>query len=94
MVAHWHMPECAKIRVRLQPSARVNEITLVDQGTVRVRVTAPPVDGKANLSMISLIAEKLGIPRSRITIAQGIKARNKLLIIDAIASSEALRQLT
>ncbi len=66
---------------------------LIGASAVRVRVTAPPIDGQANLSMIRLIAAKLGIPRSRITISQGIKARTKLVIIDAITSDEALRRL-
>lgn len=76
-----------KIRVRLQPRASKNELAgwREDPATgqrVRVaRVTAPPVDGKANAALIRLLADEYGVPKSGIHILRGESAREKLVEI-------------
>lgn len=80
------------MRVRLQPRASKNEIkgTKVDPETgdevLICRVTAPPVDGKANAALIKLLAAEFRIPKSRIRILQGETSREKLVELPASGS--------
>ncbi len=56
---------------------------------VTIRVTAPPVDGKANKALIKLVADRLGIARSHVRIARGETGRDKLLEIKGLTEAEA-----
>ena len=53
-----------------------------------VRVTAPPVDGKANAALCRLIAKRAGVPPSNVTVARGQTSRDKVLEVDGIAARE------
>ncbi len=74
-----------RIRVRVQPKASNNEIMgwREDPATrdrvLHVRVTAPPVDRKANKALIALLAKEFKAPKSRIRVVQGETARDKLV---------------
>lgn len=74
-----------RIRVRLQPKASRSGITgyKVDPASgdqvLQVRVTAPPVDGKANKALIQLLAKEFKTPRSKIKIVQGETSRDKVV---------------
>lgn len=48
-------------------------------GLLRVRVCSPPVEGKANERLVALVAKRLGIPRSRVSLVSGGASRNKIL---------------
>lgn len=74
-----------RIRVRLQPRASKNEIkgwkedpSSGDQVLI-CRVTAPPVDGKANKTLIALLAKEFKTPKSKIRIVQGETSRDKVI---------------
>jgi uncharacterized protein (TIGR00251 family) len=81
-----------KIKVRLTPRASRDEIAGYSDGVLRVRVTAPPVDGKANAALRKLIAKRLGVAPSRVTIERGAKGRDKLLAVEG-ADPDAVRNL-
>lgn len=74
-----------RIRVRLQPKASKNEITgwkedpATGDQVLQVRVTAPPVDGKANKALIQLLAKEFKTPKSKIHIVQGETSRDKVI---------------
>lgn len=73
-----------RIRVRLQPRASRNEVKGVAAGpdgedVLVCRVTAPPVDGKANAALIRLLAAEFGVPKSRVRIVRGETSRDKLV---------------
>ncbi len=53
-----------------------------------IRVTAPPVDGKANDALCRLVAKKAGVAPSRVTIARGQTARDKLLQIEGVETAQ------
>lgn len=76
------------IEVKLTPRASRDEVTGMRDGVLRVRVTAPPVDGAANKAMRKLIAKRAGVPPSRVTIARGERGRSKLVTIEG--ADEAL----
>jgi uncharacterized protein len=72
----------AELRVRLQPRAHRDEIVGEREGVLVVRVTAPPVGGKANEALCRLVAKHVGVAPSRVTVVRGHRARDKVLRID------------
>ncbi len=86
------MPSC-KIAVRLLPRARVNEIAGERDGALVVRVTAPPVDGRANAALCRLIAKRAGVGARSVSVLQGAGSRNKLVGVDGIGEEDLRRAL-
>jgi uncharacterized protein YggU (UPF0235/DUF167 family) len=86
------MPSC-KIAVRLLPRARVNEIAGERDGALVVRVTAPPVDGRANAALCRLIAKRAGVGVRSVSVLQGAGSRNKLVRVDGIVEEDLRRAL-
>jgi uncharacterized protein len=80
-----------RIAVRVQPRARRDEIAGERDGVVLVRVTAPPVEGKANDAVRKLIAKRLRIAPSRVSVARGSSSRDKLIEVEDV-DGPALRQ--
>lgn len=68
------------LEIKVRPKARKNEI-LVKDGRVIIKVTAPPERGKANEAVIALLADKLGVKKSDITILRGETNQNKVIEI-------------
>jgi hypothetical protein len=67
--------------VRVHPGARRNAITGVHDGALKISLTTPPTDGRANQALIAFLAEQLSIPRARITLLTGATSRSKTLHI-------------
>jgi uncharacterized protein (TIGR00251 family) len=82
-----------ELRVRLQPRARRAEMAGVRDGALLVRVTAPPVDGKANAALCKLLASALGVPPSAVAVVRGHTARDKLVQVEGVATRELLQRL-
>jgi uncharacterized protein len=80
----------ADLSVRLQPRARRDEIVGERGGAVVIRVTAPPVDGKANAALCRLVAKAAGVPPSRVSVIRGDSARDKVVRVEGI-QTDALR---
>lgn len=78
------------VAVRVTPRARRNAIAL-EGDTLRVWLTAPPVDGAANAALLALLAERLGIPKRAVTLVHGETAREKVVAIEGV-SAESFRQ--
>jgi hypothetical protein len=72
----------AALAVRVTPRSSKNEIAeVMSDGTVRIRLTAPPVEGKANESLVGFLSEVLDVPKSKIEIVAGESGRDKLVSI-------------
>jgi uncharacterized protein len=70
------------LAVRVMPRASHNKIAgVLDDGTVKIHISAPPADGEANDQLIAFIAEVLNIPKNRIEIIAGETGRDKLISI-------------
>lgn len=69
-----------RIKVKVFPNAKLNKIDEVD-GVFLVRVTAPPVAGKANKAVIELLAKHFKVSKSEIDIIKGLTSRIKLIDI-------------
>lgn len=78
------MPEASEIRVRLTPRAGREQIAAAPDGAYAVRVTAPPVDGRANDALCRLIAKRAGVAPSRVAIVRGAKAREKVVRVEGV----------
>ena len=77
--------------VRLHPRAKKNAITGEHGDALKIALTAPPVEGRANNALIAFLAELLKVPRASVSIAAGQSSRNKVVRIAAI-SAAAVRQ--
>jgi uncharacterized protein len=82
-----------RLTLRVQPRSRKNEIAGERGGALLVRVTAPPVDGKANEAVRQLIAKRLRVPAGRVSIVRGESSRDKLLEVEGIGDDELRRAL-
>ncbi len=71
--------EGIRVTVRVQPNARKNEVAGVRDGALRVKLAAPPVDGKANDALRAYLAEVFSIRRSAVRIMLGSRARHKVV---------------
>jgi len=74
----------AKIEVRLRPRGHGDELLGIEDGVLQARVSAPPVDGRANRALCRLVAKQAGIAPSRVSIARGEKSRQKLLLVEGL----------
>jgi uncharacterized protein (TIGR00251 family) len=79
----WSVPR-ATIAIRVQPRARSDALVELRNGVLVVRVTAPPLDGRANDAICRLLADVLGVRRSGVTIVRGERARDKVVAIEGI----------
>ena len=82
-----------RLAVWVTPGRRVSEIAGVAGGELRVRVAAPPADGRANLELCRFLAETLAAPRGAVTVVAGQAARHKLVQAVGVAPAEARRRL-
>ena len=75
----------AMLAVRVQPGARRREVAgwLAD-GALKLRVTEPPEDGRANRAVEALLAEALGVPASRVRVTRGASSRSKVVEIEGL----------
>ena len=70
------------LAVRVTPRASRNEIVeLLDDGTIKVRIAAPPSDNEANAALLDFLSEILGVPKSRLEIVAGESGRDKLISV-------------
>ena len=87
------MSDAASLKIRVQPKASKNEILGFRGDTLRVRVTAPPEGGKANDAVVSLLAQTLGLARSRVQITRGHASRDKLVVVEDWDAADLRRRL-
>ena len=71
--------ETIEIRVRLTPRASSERIVLLEDGSLAVRVSAPPVDGRANEALVRAVAKALAVAPSRVELVRGDRSRVKTL---------------
>lgn len=74
----------ARIEVRLRPRGHSDELLGIVDGVLQAKVSAPPVDGKANRALCRLVAKQAGVAPSRVSVIRGEKSRQKVLLIEGI----------
>lgn len=80
-------------RVRVQPRASRDTIRFGPEERVRITLTAPPVDGKANDALCRFVAKTLGIRTGNVTVAGGARGRDKVLRLEEVSEAEIRRKL-
>jgi uncharacterized protein (TIGR00251 family) len=78
------------VRVRLVPGAKTDQIVGQEAGIYKIRLMAPPIDGRANEALIRFLADQLDIAPSRISIIKGHTSKHKTL--DIPLSEDALKK--
>lgn len=91
MTRPWLRPdgEGCVITVHVQPGAKRTEIVGEHGDALKIRLAAPPVDGKANEALLSYLAEKLSVSRRAMELRAGATSRRKLVAVD-LPAAEAL----
>jgi uncharacterized protein (TIGR00251 family) len=85
MVAVKDTPSGATFAVKVHPRARKNAVTGVVGDALKLAVTAPPAEGRANQAVIEFFADLFQIPRASVTIASGATNRNKVVRITGMS---------
>ncbi len=74
--------------IRVQPRASRDSVGGEWQGALRVRLTAPPLEGRANDALCRLLAEQLNIPRSAVSILSGERSRSKRVRVEGVGAQQ------
>jgi hypothetical protein len=83
----------ATFAVKVHPRAKKTAITGKVGDALKLALTAPPVDGKANDACIEFFAKLLNVPRSSVTIAAGLTGRNKVIRVAGLTANQVLERL-
>jgi len=83
----------AKISLRVYPGAPRSELLGFTEGVLRVRISAPPVKGKANRELLAFLSQLLGISQGALTITRGHTNRNKTVVASGLSQEELLKRL-
>jgi uncharacterized protein (TIGR00251 family) len=75
-------------QIRVHPRAKKNAITGEAGDALKLSLTTPPVDGKANAACIEFFAKLLNLPRSSVTIAAGLTSRNKVIRVAGLSAQQ------
>ena len=81
------------LKVLIQPRASKDEVKGIQDGRLKVRLKAPPVDGEANKALIAYIAKLLGVKKLDIEIKDGLTSRRKTILIEGLSKEGVLKVL-
>lgn len=93
MIPLQEKSEGVSLIVRIHPRARKNALTGETGDALKLSLTAPPVEGKANAACIEFLANLLNLPRSSVTIASGQSSRRKTIRVSGISADEVRNRL-
>ncbi len=83
----------ATFAIKVHPRAKKNAITGELNNVLKLSLTAPPLDGKANDACIEFFAKLLKLPRSSVTIASGQTSRNKVIRVVGLSAEDVLKRI-
>lgn len=81
------------LSVRVLPRSSKEEVAGFVEGTVRIRLTAPPVENRANEALVKFLSRVLDVPRRQVELVAGGTGRNKIVRIAGMERGEAFRKL-
>ena len=82
-----------RLTLRVQPRASRNAIVGLHGQSIRIRLTAPPVDGAANQALVAFLSERLGVPAAALDLVRGHGSRDKVVEVTGLAPEEVARRL-
>jgi uncharacterized protein (TIGR00251 family) len=83
----------SRVAVRVRPRGGGDALLGIVDGVLQARVSAPPVDGKANRALCRLIAKRVGVAPSRVSVVRGERSREKLVRVEGLAEDALLAAL-
>jgi hypothetical protein len=86
-------PSGATFAIKVHPRAKKNAITGEVGNALKLALTSPPIDGRANEACIEFLAKLLNVPRSSVTIAAGDTSRNKVIRVRGLSAAEIAERL-
>jgi uncharacterized protein (TIGR00251 family) len=81
------------LKLLVQPKAGRNEIAGLHADALKLRLTTPPVEGRANKAVVAFLAKRLRLPKSSVTIKSGLQSRHKDIIIQGREEQDARKIL-
>ena len=84
----------ATLSLHVQPGAKKSECAGLHGEALKIRLAAPPVDGKANEALLRFLAQRLAIPRQQISLKSGQTSRQKVVEIESVAAERLVALLT
>ena len=88
MISVRDTPSGATFQIRVHPRAKRNAVIGEVGDAVKLALTAPPIEGRANEACITFLAEILHVPRSSVTIAAGASSRNKVIRVSGLSAAQ------
>lgn len=82
------------LSLHIQPGAKKTEISGIHGDALKIRLAAPPVDGKANDALLAFLARTLGLPKSRVLLISGQTSRSKRVAVTGLSSAEIASRLS
>ena len=83
----------AGLTVHVQPRAKKTEVVGWHGDAVKIRVSAPPINGAANIELVRFVASVAGVPRTAVKIVSGTASRRKQLEVQGVTTAHLLRAL-
>jgi len=93
MVTIHDTPSAATFVVKVHPRAKKNAITGAIGNALKLSLTAPPIEGRANEACIEFLANLLKLPRSSVTIASGQNSRRKVIRVVGVSAEEVRKRI-
>jgi uncharacterized protein (TIGR00251 family) len=90
-MAYWFRAESETIfllTLHVQPGAKKSEIAGLYGDALKIRLAAPPVDGKANTALLAALAAWLGLPKRAVTLKSGQTSRNKTVRVEGVKAED------
>ena len=86
--------EQTTIVIQVQPNARLDQVTLSEDGIWHFKIAALPTQGKANRELLKFLSEVLRVARSNLSIAKGITSRRKVIAVKGLTESQVTTRLS
>ena len=86
-------PDGCTLPVRVHPGAKREAVTGTHDGALKISLTTPPTDGRANAALVAFVARRLGVSRGQVTLLTGASSRTKTLRIAGLTADEVERRL-
>jgi uncharacterized protein (TIGR00251 family) len=93
VIALTDHPDGVLIAVRVQPGARKAGVLGEQAGALKLAVTVPPADGRANAALVELLRELLGVKRSQVALQSGATSRDKKMLIRGVSKADLSARL-
>jgi uncharacterized protein (TIGR00251 family) len=82
------------LTLHVQPKARKNQLAGLHDNALKIRLTAPPIEGRANKAVIAFLARQLHLPKSAVRIKSGLQSREKKILVSGCSEEQVRKILT